>query len=67
MLNQFEKREEKKENREHLKEARKLQEEWRKLVQIASTVDKHILTHKKAHSDKTKDNIKRFEEVRSWA
>lgn len=46
-----------------LKKVQKMQEEWKNLLQIAKTVEKDISGPVKQETDKTKDKIKRFEEV----
>lgn len=40
-----------------------MQEEWKNLAKMAQAVKKDIQNPVKAESDKTKDNIKKFEEI----
>lgn len=60
MLKGFEKVDVKKEG--DLKKTRKLQEEWTNLIKRAQTVQKDIQGPVKAETDKTKDQIKKFQE-----
>jgi dynein heavy chain len=45
-----------------MKAINKLQEEWKNLLLIATRVDKDISGQKKVEKDKTKENIKKFED-----
>ena len=46
-----------------IKKCKKLQEEWKNLSKIAIAVKKDIQGPVKTESDKTKDRIKKFEEI----
>lgn len=46
-----------------IKKCKKLQEEWKNLAKMAQAVKKDIQNPVKTESDKTKENIKKFEEI----
>lgn len=61
LIKALEKQDHKKESDQ--KKVNKLQEEWKNLLLIAKTVDKDISGPVKQETDKTKDKIKKFEEI----